>query len=162
PATPANPAAGAAANPWPEIGSISARARQLGLSVPRMSLGLTGGTAYNDTMPAVVDLIDHLKGSAASSNASPDDVNALLKRASTLLLGINDAEHSPRHAGDVGEQGAATQYMFDSLKDEYLRLFNNCVISSAHRAQVGWYIGKLTDTDYDQSYDSVEDSICVP
>src|SRR5262249_24085940 len=55
------------ANPWAQLGTMAARARQLGLTTPRMSLGLTGGTAYNDTMPAVVDFIDHIKSSAVAA-----------------------------------------------------------------------------------------------
>jgi len=153
----------AAVNPWAELGAMSATARQLGLVVPRMSLGLTGGTAYDDTMPAVVDFIDHLKASAAGSNAPAADVDALLKRASALLMSINDAEHSPRSEGEPNQVGVqATQFTFESLRDEYTSLFDSCVISDAHRAQVGWYVGKLTDAGYDQSYDTVEDAVCVP
>src|SRR5262249_50761490 len=142
------------ANPWGQLGTMAARARQLGLTTPRMSLGVTGGTAYNDTMPAVVDFIDHVKASAAASNASKSDVDALLKQASALLMGINDAERAPKSQGDPGEQGVQlTQFTYESLRDEYLKLFDTCVVSSAHRSQVAWYVGKLTDTDYDQSYD---------
>jgi lysozyme family protein len=148
-------------NPWGELGAISAQARQLGLAVPRMSLGLTGGTAYNDVMPAVVDFIDHLKASAVGSNAPPADIDALLKRASALLMTINNAERSPRiEPTELGAQ--LTQYTFESLRDEYVTLFNSCVISDAHRAQVTWYVNKLTDTTYDKSYDSVEDAVCAP
>ncbi len=149
------------ANPWGELGAIAAQARQLGLAVPRMSLGLTGGTAYNDTMPAVVDFIDHLKASAAAANAAPADVDALLKRASALLMTINNAERSPR--AEPTELGAQlSQFTFESLRDEYVSLFNSCVISDAHRAQVTWYVNKLTDTTYDKSYDTVEDAVCIP
>lgn len=149
------------ANPWGELGAIAAQARQLGLAVPRMSLGLTGGTAYNDTMPAVVDFIDHLKASAAAANAAPADVDALLKRASALLMTINNAERSPR--AEPSELGAQlSQFTFESLRDEYVSLFNSCVISDAHRAQVTWYVNKLTDTTYDKSYDTVEDAVCIP
>jgi lysozyme family protein len=126
-----------------------------------MSLGLTGGTAYNDTMPAVVDFIDHLKASAAAANAAPADVDALLKRASALLMTINNAERSPR--SEPTELGAQlSQFTFESLRDEYVSLFNSCVISDAHRAQVTWYVNKLTDTTYDKSYDTVEDAVCIP
>jgi lysozyme family protein len=140
---------------------MAAQARQLGLAVPRMSLGLTGGTAYNDTMPAVVDFIDHLKASAAAANAAPADVDALLKRASALLMTINNAERSPRvEPTELGAQ--LSQFTFESLRDEYVSLFNSCVISDAHRAQVTWYVNKLTDTTYDKSYDTVEDAVCIP
>jgi lysozyme family protein len=149
------------ANPWGELGAIAAQARQLGLAVPRMSLGLTGGTDYNDTMPAVVDFIDHLKASAAAANTAPADVDALLKRASALLMTINNAERSPRvEPTELGAQ--LSQFTFESLRDEYVSLFNSCVISDAHRAQVTWYVNKLTDTTYDKSYDTVEDAVCIP
>jgi lysozyme family protein len=153
----------ASANPWAQLGAIAARARQLGLGVPRLSLGLTGGTAYNEVMPAVVDFIDHLKASAASSNAAKSDVDALVKQASELLMTINNAERAPRSEGEPGEFGVQlTPYTFEALRDQYVSLFNSCVISDAHRAQVAWYVGKLTDSDYDESYDTVEDAICVP
>jgi len=151
------------ANPWAQLGTMAARARQLGLATPRMSLGLTGGTAYNDTMPAVVDFIDHIKASAAASGAAKSDVDALLKQASALLMSINNAERAPKSQGDPGEQGVQlTPFTYESLRDEYLKLFDTCQINPAHRSQVAWYVGKLTDTDYDQSYDTVEDAVCIP
>jgi lysozyme family protein len=153
----------ASPNPWAQLGAMSARARQLGLSVPRMTaLGLTGGTSYDEVMPAVVDFIDHIKRSAASSNASQSDVDALLKQASALLMTINDAERSPHSEGEPGELGVQISTSFESLRDGYVNLFNSCVVSDAHRAQVAWYVGKLTDPDYDEKYDTVEDAICVP
>jgi lysozyme family protein len=153
----------ASPNPWAQLGAMSARARQLGLSVPRMSaLGLTGGTAYDEVMPAVVDFIDHIKRSASSSNAAQSDVDALLKQASALLMTINDAERSPHSEGEPGELGVQITTSFEALRDGYVSLFNSCVVSEAHRAQVAWYVGKLTDPDYDEKYDTVEDAICVP
>jgi len=55
-----------------------------------------------------------------------------------------------------------TPFTYESLRDEYLKLFDTCQINPAHRSQVAWYVGKLTDTDYDQSYDTVEDAVCIP
>jgi lysozyme family protein len=78
-------------------------------------------------------------------------------------MSINDAERAPKSQGDPGEQGVQlTQFTYESLRDEYLKLFNTCEINPVHRSQVAWYVGKLTDTDYDQSYDTVEDAVCIP
>jgi lysozyme family protein len=153
----------ASPNPWVQLSAMSARARQLGLSAPRISaLGVTGGTAYDEVMPAAVDLIDNIKRSASSSNAAQSDVDALLKQASALLMSINNAERAPRSEGEPGELGVQITTSFEALRDEYVSLFDSCVVSEAHRAQVDWYVGKLTDRDYDEKYDTVEDSICVP
>jgi lysozyme family protein len=164
-ALPAMPALGqTAANPWQQLGALAARARELKLSVPRVSsLAATGGTSFTDTLPAVVGFIDHVESSASSSNASPSDVNALLDSASDLLISITNAERSPRNGPDPNEPGLqATSYTFEALKDGYLKLFDTCVISEQHRSMVNWYVAKLTDANSDRSYDTVEDSICAP
>src|SRR5215470_7949626 len=78
-------------------------------------------------------------------------------------MNINNAERAPKSQGDPGEQGVQlTPFTYESLRDEYLKLFDTCQINLAHRSQVAWYVGKLTDTDYDQSYDTVEDAVCIP
>jgi lysozyme family protein len=155
---------GVSANPWQELGALSARARELKLSVPRVSsLAATGGTSFSDVLPAVVGFIDHIESSASSSAAAPADVDALLDRASDLLISITSAERSPRNGPDPNEPGLqATSYTFEALKDDYLKLFNSCVISEQHRTMVNWYVTKLTDANGDQSYDNVEDAICAP
>jgi lysozyme family protein len=151
------------ANPWATLGGLSARARKLGLSTPRMSASLSTGTGFADVMPAVVDFIDHVKAAAKAANLPQADVDALLKDASDLLININSAERSPHSEGEAPGLGASlTQYTFEELSAGYIQLFNSCVISDAHRAQVAWYVGKLTDPDYDEKYDTVEDAICIP
>jgi lysozyme family protein len=163
PAFAQSPAANASVNPWATLGGLSARARKLGLSAPRMSASLSGGTGFADVMPAVVDFIDHIRAAAKAANVPQADIDALLKDASDLLNSVNSAERSPRSEGEAPGLGAQlTQYTFEELRDDYVQLFNSCVISDAHRAQVAWYIGKLTDPDYDEKYDTVEDAICIP
>ena len=153
----------ATGNTWGTLGGLSARARRLGLTVPRMSAGLTGGTGFADVMPAVVDFIDHIKASAKGSSVAQSDIDALIKDASDLLSGINSAERSPRSEGEGPAMGVQlTTYSFEELRDDYTQLFDTCTISDAHRAQVTWYVNKLTDPDYDEKYDTVEDVICIP
>jgi lysozyme family protein len=145
---------------WSELVAISTRARQLGLSVPRLSPSVAVSAGYGDVMPATVDLIDHLTDAKARPGAPQAEIDALLNRASDLLIAITSAERSPRSEGEPGE--LTVQYTFEQLQNEYISLFNSCVISDAHRAMVTWYVGKLTDTTYDKSYDTVEAAICVP
>jgi lysozyme family protein len=155
--------AASSASPWGSLGMLSARARRLGLSVPRMSANPTGGAGFSDVMPAVVDFLDHIRAAAKSSPAAQAEVDALLQDSSDLLIGLTSAERSPRNVGEAPEAGVRrTQYTFEALRDEYLQLFNTCTISPAHRSQVNWYINKLTDPEREDNYDAVEDLVCAP
>ena len=155
---------GAGTNPWQQLGALSARARDLKLSVPRTaSITVTGGTSFTDVMPAVAGFIDHVESSASTSNAPRTDVDALLDSASDLLISITSAERSPRNAPDTNEPGVqVVSDTFDTLKDGYLELFDSCVILDQHRAMVNWYVSRLLDAKSGQLYDAVEDSICAP
>jgi hypothetical protein len=85
------------ADPRQELNALYARARELGMSPPpRRSLAPSGGSTFEEVMPAVVDLIDSLKHPNATSNVSEEDIRMLRKRASDLLIRITQAERSPR------------------------------------------------------------------
>jgi len=160
PAASAPPTA-SASNPWQQLSALSARASDLGLSVPRMSPGITLGTSFDEVMPAVVDFIDSVKASAAGSNVPQSQIDDLINSASSLLSDLQNKERAPRSEASPAELGVAP-VSFDAIKDQYIELFNSCVPLASHRTQIAWYVGKLTDPDYDRQYQQVEESVCVP
>ena len=95
-------------NPYRELGAIAAEAERLGLSVPRLSAGVEGGTDFDKLMPAIVDFMDNIKASAKASAVSPADLEALLDRTSALLQQLNRAERSPADRHPMSGAGAAT------------------------------------------------------
>ena len=151
-------------NPYRELGAIAAEAERLGLSVPRLSAGVEGGTDFDKLMPAIVDFMDNIKASAKASAVSPADLEALLDRTSALLQQLNRAERSPADRDPMSGAGAATaaRPQFGDIRQSYLELFNSCTIREQHAADVKWCIGKLTDPDNREQYDRVAEEACAP
>jgi lysozyme family protein len=151
-------------NPYRELGAIAAEAERLGLSVPRLSAGVQGGTDFDKLMPVIVDFMDNIKASAKASAASAADVEALLDRTSALLQQLNRAERSPADRDPTSGAGAATtaRPQFGDIRQSYLELFHNCTIREQHVSDVKWCIGKLTDPDNRQQYNRVAEEACAP
>jgi lysozyme family protein len=154
----------ALANPYRELAAISAEAERLGLSVPRVSAGVTGGTSFDTLMPAIVDFMDNLRASAKTSPASPADVDALLERLSALLQALNRVERSPPDRDPASGAGAATaaRPALDAIRDDYLALFKSCTVRAQHASDVMWCVGKLSDADNRQQYNRVAQEACAP
>ncbi len=91
---------------WGNLAELSEEAQKLGLSVPRMSLAPSaGGDTYAEQLPAVIDFMDSVQGSAPdATGVSSAQVEALLERASDILRTARNAERVPR---DIPEPGAA-------------------------------------------------------
>ncbi len=151
-------------NPYRELGAISAEAERLGLSVPRLSAGVEGGTDFNKLMPAIVDFMDNIAASAKSSRASSAEVEALLDRTSALLQALNRAERSPPDRDPASGAGAATvaRPAFDDIRQSYVGLFNSCSIREQHLSDVKWCVAKLTDSDNRERYNRVAEEVCAP
>jgi len=149
--------------PWHELAELSQKAQRLGLSVPRMSLSASAaGDAFNETMPAVVDFMDSVQASARdASQVSSSEVDTLLERASEILRAARNAERVPR---DVGGPGAAavTAPAFETIADDYRRLFATCTITESKRSEVMWYVGKATDAERRKAYEQVYEETCAP
>jgi lysozyme family protein len=161
-AQPAGPAANL--NPYRELAAIAAEAERLGLSVPKISAGVTGGTDFNTVMPAIVDFLDNIQASAKSGAAPGAEVDALLDRTSALLQALNRAERSPPDRDPSSGAGAATvaRPAFDDLRQGYIELFQSCSIREQHLAGVKWCVGKLTDPDNREQYNRVAEEVCAP
>jgi lysozyme family protein len=151
-------------NPYRELAAIAAEAERLGLSVPRISAGVTGGMDFDKVMPAIVDFLDNLQASAKTSTASAAEVAALLDRASALLQALNRAERSPPDRDPTSGAGAATvaRPAFADLRQGYVELFDSCSIREAHSADVKWCVGKLSDSDNREQYNRVAEEVCAP
>lgn len=158
-AQPAAPALSA----WRDFAALAQEAERLGLSVPRLSVGIQGGTEFDQLMPALVDFMQDIEASAPQSQAPAADVERLLEQTSELLRRLRQAERSPPSDRDQ-VTGAATQARptFEALQEEYIRLFQTCVIREERTAEVNWYLAKLTDPASRKQYDAVEDKACVP
>jgi lysozyme family protein len=158
-AQPAAPGAGA----WRDFAALVQEADRLGLSVPRLSAGVQGGTDFDQLMPALVDFMQDVEASAARSPAPAADVERLLEQTSELLRRLRQAERSPPTDRDQ-VTGAATQARptFESLRDDYIRLFQTCTIREERSSEVSWYLAKLTDPASRKQYDAVKDKACVP
>jgi lysozyme family protein len=151
-------------NPYRELAAIAAEAERLGLSVPRVSAGVTGGTDFDKLMPAIVDFLDNIQASAKTSTASVAEVEALLDRASALLQALNRAERSPPDRDPTSGAGAATvaRPAFAELRQGYVELFDSCSIREQHIADVKWCAGKLSDSDNREQYNRVAEEVCAP
>jgi len=158
----APPAAGL--NPYRELAAIAAEAERLGLSVPRISAGVTGGTEFTALMPAIVDFLDNIQASAKSGAAATAEVEALLDRTSALLQALNRAERSPPDRDPASGAGAATvaRPAFEELRQGYVELFQSCSIRDEHVSDVNWCVGKLTDSDSREQYNRVAEEACAP
>jgi len=154
----------AALNPYRELAAIAAEAERLGLSAPRLSAGVTGGTEFDKLMPAIVDFLDNIQASAKTSTASAADVEALLDRASALLQALNRGERSPPDRDPTSGAGAATvpRPAFADLRQSYVDLFNSCAIPEQHTTDVNWCVGKLSDSDNREQYNRVAEEVCAP
>jgi lysozyme family protein len=150
--------------PYRDLAAIAAEAERLGLSVPRISAGVTGGTDFTALMPAIVDFLDNIQSSARSGTAPAAEVEALLDRTSALLQALNRAERSPPDRDPTSGAGAATvaRPAFDELRQGYVELFMNCRIRDEHVANVNWCVGKLTDRDNREQYNRVAEEACAP
>ncbi len=119
--------------------------------VPRMSLAPSaGGDTYAEQLPAVIDFMDSVQGSAPdATGVSSAQVDALLERASDILRTARNAERVPR---DIPEPGAAavTAPKLEAIADDYRKLFATCQIRDANRSDVQWYVSKITDPDAPQ------------
>jgi len=155
---------GAPAGVYRELGAIAAEADRLGLSAPRLSAGVVGGTEFERLMPAIVDFMDNIAASAKTSQAPAQEVEALLRRTSALLQELNRAERSPPDRDPASGLGAATapRPAFETIRDGYLELFASCRIRDEHQAEVNWCVGKLSDGDNRQRYNRVAEEACAP
>ena len=158
----AQQAAGTGLSTWREFAGLAMEANRLGLSVPRLSANVQGGTEFNELMPAIVDFMQSAESSAGDSQASAADVEKLIEQTSDLLRRLVQAERSPRP--DPDQPGAAVQGRpdFGSIKDDYVKLFNTCEIRAENQAEVNWYVTKLTDAAARKQYQDVADQACVP
>ena len=154
----------AEASVWRSLSDLASDAQRLGLSVPRMSAAPSAaGESYGETLPAIVDFMDNITVSAADApGVSSADVDALLERASDLLRTARQAERVPRDIeGAPGAKPLAIP-SFDSIAEDYRKLFSTCKIRDDKRAEVQWYTSKITDATRRKLYDQVSEETCVP
>ncbi|MBU1212199.1 MAG: hypothetical protein KJ587_13105 [Alphaproteobacteria bacterium] len=151
---------------WRQLGRLTARAANLGISVPRMSarIDIADGRDYTQIMPAVVELIESLETSVPLTPPPPGEVQRLIDEADSLLRRVHQAERNlpdPRETG----QGVSTQAVrpsFESVKDEYRTLFETCVVRDKDRSTVDWYISQILKEASQKRWYTVAQGACCP
>ena len=173
----ASASAQAPLDPWKILADISTDARKLGHAVPVITSAGPGSADYRDILPAAVDFIDKLGEAVAKSKLPEAQIKPLQTRASDLLRAIHKAEKSPRQKAEYGPprngvlsmlatpayaEDQARLAKFKQYHDGYLQLYDTCSVRSSDRAQVDWYMSKLTSDAYRQRYEAVGNAMCVP
>jgi lysozyme family protein len=160
----AQTAAPADAGIWREFLRIASEAERLGLSAPRMSLGVEASGDFRQIMPALVDLVGSIESSASAATAPAGEVVKLVEQSTDLLQRVTQAERSPPTDRDMATGAAVTtgRPTYDALKDGYVELFRTCRIREQNQTEVGWYVSKLLDPANRAQYQKVEDEVCVP
>jgi lysozyme family protein len=149
---------------WREFLRIASEAERLGLSAPRMALGVEASGDFQQIMPALVDLVGGIESSASASTAPAGEVVRLVDQASDLLQRVNQAERAPPTDRDAvtGAATTTTRPRYEALKDGYVQLFETARVRDQFVSQVGWYVSKLLDPQNRRLYQEVEDQACVP
>lgn len=162
-------AAAASLSQWRELGNLTEEAARLGYATPRLSASAGTGAEgdYGSVMRATVDLIDTVTGSKPPSITASEDAERLLRKSHALLRRVHQAERMPRQDRPLGSNqtaaaAAATLPVFDTLKDEYTRLFNTCVIREAHRSDINWAVGKIMETKNEERWLPAAQEVCCP
>lgn len=151
---------------WRELGHLTARAVDLGISVPRMSaqINIDDDRDYAQIMPAAVELIESLAAANSGLTVPPGEVEKLLEDADELLRKVHQAERNLPDERETGMSIAATpgRPSFTDIKDDYRRLFDGCTVREKHRSTVNWYMSKLSNEGYQARWYKVAQEICCP
>ena len=89
---------------------------------------------YARALPVLSDLAD----AAAGMRAADDAGRRLNRDIDTLLRDMQNGERGVAEAED-----ALPRATFESLKAEYIRLFETCTVRPTQSGQVAWHVGKL-------------------
>lgn len=149
---------------WSKLTDLSEEAQRLGLSVPRMGLAPSaGGDDFTEIQPAIVDFMDGVTASAPdATGVTSADIDSLVDRASDLLRQARNAEKAPRDIPEGPQAAAVSAPAFDTIADDYRKLFTTCEIKSEKRSDVAWYVSKITDASRRKAYEAVAEETCVP
>jgi lysozyme family protein len=159
--TPTVPAGGAY---WRELATLSTDAVRLGIPAPRLSAQVDSRRAedFLQLMPAAVDLIDSITASAGLTPSS--EANSLLIRSSDLLQRMTAEERNQSDQRPAGQSLTAMpgRPSFDSIKDDYRRLFDTVRVRDQYATQVRWYVSKLEEPKNRRLWYEVAKEACCP
>lgn len=163
----------AAGDIWSKLDALTADADKLGLSAPRMSLGpATATDALSDVGPAILDLMREVERSIPEVRSlAPGEGDALLERASDLLIEATQAERSPREM-EEGEEDEETRAMraapyptmppLSEIAGEYRELFASCKVRSEHQSTIDDYVSRMLDKSARDRYNAIYVETCIP
>ncbi len=143
----------AQARPAQTTAALEARARQLGIPTPFGDAARIANrsaqeqAAYSELLPRLVDIIvrsDKAGGAAAE----------VAEAAAELLARIHRAERS--FAPDLLRKAPS----FESVRQEYRQLFDQCQIADRYKSKVDQHVDTLKS--YKSSYESVSTKLGIP
>ncbi|MEO1207489.1 MAG: hypothetical protein AAFV45_14275 [Pseudomonadota bacterium] len=151
---------------WKQLSQLTAKAIELGISVPRLSnrINVTDQNDFAQLMPAVVEYMISLERASPRADLPAGQVETLLDEADELLRKVHQAE---RNLPDDRETGMTLSTRpgrpsFDSIKDGYRELFENCRVRDAHASSVKWYMSKILEDDFQPRWYRVAQEVCCP
>jgi len=151
---------------WRELGQLTIRAIELGVSVPRMSahVNTSGNRDYSQIMPAAVDLIASLESSKPLTPPPPGEIEKLLEQADVLLRKVHQAERNlpDERATGMSITTSSGRPSFGDIKDSYRTLFTSSAVRGKHVSTANWYLSKIMEEDYQKRWYKVAQEVCCP
>lgn len=162
-----------AAGAWVELNALTSEAYKMGLSAPRVSLGVATVTdEITEIGPAIVDFMRQVEQDAPETRSlSGADADALLERASELLRKVTQSESSPRELEEDEEDPAtrsmrATPYPtippLSEIAGEYRELFASCKVRPERERAIDEMVRQMLDPAARARYDKIYVETCIP
>jgi len=153
---------------WRELGDLAVEAARLGYATPRFSATLSAQDPndYGQVMRATVDLIETIDFNPRppAAAAAPDDTERLSRKSHALLRRVHQLERSPPtdREGSSSLATVPSRPTFESIKDDYDKLFATCTVREKNRSDVNWNVSKLTDKRYQERWLAAAQEVCCP
>ena len=153
---------------WRELGDLAVEAARLGYATPRFSATLSAQDPndYGQVMRATVDLIETIDFNPRppAAAAAPDETERLSRKSHALLRRVHQLERSPPtdREGSSSLATVPSWPTFESIKDDYDKLFATCTVREKNRSDVNWNVSKLTDKRYQERWLAAAQEVCCP
>ncbi|MDX2287289.1 MAG: hypothetical protein NW217_00505 [Hyphomicrobiaceae bacterium] len=151
---------------WRQLGDLTRRAVDMGISVPRMSahIDTAGGRDFQQIMPAAVELLRSLERPTQIKPVAPGELARLVDEADDLLRKVHQAERNLPDERGEGLSITATpgRPSYDSIKASYRQLFETAKVREANRSSLEWYMSQLINAENQKRWYSVAQAACCP
>ncbi len=151
---------------WREFGALASEAGRLGFGMPRFSATLSAadGSDFGQVMRATVDLIETVQFGQPAIGVQANEVERLDRKAHSLLRRVTQVERNMTTDREASNSIAAmpSRPTFESIKDDYDKLFASCKIRDKNASEVAWYVTKLSDARYQKLWLEAAQEVCAP